>query len=165
MPLGCPLEPHELEVCEATALLTFYYRFYSQMSDAAFDVARGKALWAFYREFSAAFKELYAVPVILPGGYTPAKIFTLYVLIARAFLRIFENVLGASKPAGRLRAAIWESLFTYDLRRYGRSLCEQLGEFATLISGPSGTGKEVVARTIAGCRFQTFDQKTQKFSL
>jgi hypothetical protein len=160
---GQAASDYELELYEAAALLTLYYRFYNQMGEAAFDTSRGRGRWGFYRDFAAGFAHFHAVPVTLPGGYTTGRVFALYVQIVRGFLRIFESVLGSSKPAGRLRAAIWESIFTYNLRRYGRGLSERMGEFATLITGPSGTGKEVVARTIAACRFQPFDERSLSF--
>lgn len=149
----------DLELYEAAALLTIYYRFYQRITEAAFDVSRGPARWGFYREFAEVFAHYFGLPIALPGAYASGKVFALFVQIVRAFLRIFESVLGSSKPAGRLRAAIWQSLFTHDMRRYGRRLSTRMGEFATLITGPSGTGKEVVAKTIAACRFQPFDER------
>ena len=52
----------------------------------------------------------------------------------------------ASMPAAELRAAIWQSIFTHDLRRYRRTLYARMSDFVTLITGPSGTGKELAAR-------------------
>lgn len=153
----------DLELYEAAALLAIYYRFYPALSEAAFAEKQGKNRWAVYREFALAFDEFLTLPISLPGGYEKVTVFSLFVQIVRAFLRIFENVLGSSKPAGRLREVIWESIFTHDLRRYGRTLSRRMGEFATLIIGPSGTGKEVVARTISACRFQPFDPQTLSF--
>lgn len=155
--------PHELELYEAASFLTLYYRYYAAISDAVFGPKPTRNRWAFYRDFARDFDHFFAIPNTLPGGYSAVKVFALFVQIVRSFLHIFENVLGSGKPAGRLRAAIWQSLFTHDLRRYGRHLSERMGEFATLITGPSGTGKEVVARTIATCRYQPFDDKTLSF--
>ena len=53
-----------------------------------------------------------------------------------------------SMPAARLRASAWQSVFTHDMRRYGRTLYSRMHDFPTLITGPSGTGKELVARAI-----------------
>src|SRR5947209_7269614 len=44
-------------------------------------------------------------------------------------------------PAVRLRASVWQSVFTHDLRRYRRTLYTRMRDFPTLITGPSGTGK------------------------
>jgi len=66
-------------------------------------------------------------------------------------------------PAARLRASIWQSIFTHDMRRYRRTLYARMGEFATLITGPSGTGKELVARAIAQSRYVPFDADRMAF--
>jgi transcriptional regulator with PAS, ATPase and Fis domain len=39
-----------------------------------------------------------------------------------------------------------------------------MGEFATLITGPSGTGKELAARSIAESRYAPFDERTLAFA-
>jgi len=62
-----------------------------------------------------------------------------------------------------LRAAIWQSVFTHDIRRYQRALFPRMNEFATLITGPSGTGKELVARSIALSRYVPFDENRLAF--
>jgi len=67
-------------------------------------------------------------------------------------------------PAARLRAAVWQSVFTHDMRRYRRTLYARMGEFATLITGPSGTGKELVARAIADSRYVPFDDQRLTFA-
>ena len=64
----------------------------------------------------------------------------------------------------RLRAAIWQSVFTHDLKRYRRVLHARMGDFATLITGPSGTGKELVARAIALSRYLPFDPRRGGFT-
>jgi transcriptional regulator with PAS, ATPase and Fis domain len=65
--------------------------------------------------------------------------------------------------AARLRASVWQSVFTHDMRRYRRTLWARMGDFATLITGPSGTGKELVARAIAMSRYVDFDEAKLSF--
>ena len=65
--------------------------------------------------------------------------------------------------AARLRAAVWESIFTHDVRRYRRTLYRRMGEISTLIVGPSGTGKELVAQAIGLARYIPFNPKTLEF--
>ena len=50
------------------------------------------------------------------------------------------------------------------MRRYRRTLYARMGEFATLITGPSGTGKELVARAIAESRYVPFDDRRLAFA-
>jgi transcriptional regulator with PAS, ATPase and Fis domain len=50
------------------------------------------------------------------------------------------------------------------MRRYRRTLYGRMGEFATLITGPSGTGKELAARAIAESRYVPFDEQRLAFA-
>lgn len=84
--------------------------------------------------------------------------------IRRAFEVIFEGIIGASNPAATLRARIWESVFTYDMRRYERSLFDRMHQMNTLVVGPSGTGKELVARAIGQSRYVPFDARAERFT-
>jgi DNA-binding NtrC family response regulator len=84
----------------------------------------------------------------------------LFCQLGRAFHYIFHFLLGASRPAVELRAAVWQSIFTHDMRRYRRVLFDRMGDYATLITGPSGTGKELVARAVGLSRYVPFDPST-----
>jgi len=84
--------------------------------------------------------------------------------IRRAFAHIFDSIVGGSLPAAQLRAAVWQSLFTHDIRLCRRSLYNRMGDFTILISGPPGTGNELVARAIGLSRFIPFDADKQRFA-
>ena len=90
-------------------------------------------------------------------------IFACFFQLRRAFLYIFHYIVGHSKPAGKFRTAIWQSIFTHDMRRYRRKLYNRMGTIPTLITGPSGTGKELVARAIGLSRYIPFDVKNKRF--
>ncbi|HRE83740.1 MAG TPA: sigma 54-interacting transcriptional regulator [Opitutaceae bacterium] len=100
----------------------------------------------------------------LPRGWEPAHLFACAFQMRRAFHAIFHSLVGGSLPMATLRARIWQSIFTHDLRRYRQSLYARMGDFSTLIRGPSGTGKELVARALAWSRYLPFDPKTGKFA-
>jgi transcriptional regulator with AAA-type ATPase domain len=101
--------------------------------------------------------------VSFPTGHQAKHAFACYYQIVRAFHHIFAQIIGNSRPAARLRAAIWQSIFTHDIRRYRRTLFSRMSEFATLITGPSGTGKELVARSIALSRYVPFHEDRLNF--
>ena len=157
--LGSRAEVREpdLLLYEDALLFFFYYRYYQRLVVATFG-PREKARWGFYRDFADEWNFYFHIPgVTLPTGHVANHTFACYYQVVRAFHHIFEQIIGSSQPAARLRAAIWQSVFTHDIRRYRRTLFNRMSEFATLITGPSGTGKELVARSIALSRYVPFD--------
>src|SRR5690606_21990384 len=72
-------------------------------------------------------------------------------------------IAGANLPAARLRASIWQSVFTHDVRRYIRLMYQRMGDFTTLICGTSGTGKEIIASAIGLSRYIPFYPKARRF--
>lgn len=91
--------------------------------------------------------------------------FAFYFQLRRAWLTIFRFVVGRSKEMTKLRSRIWQSSFTYDMRRYQRSLYNRMGDVVTLITGPSGSGKELVAQAVGLSRFVPFDPVKQEFAV
>lgn len=83
--------------------------------------------------------------------------------VHRAFVNIFEFILGDSDPSVRLRGAVWQSVFTADLARYRRCLYDRMNALPVLITGPTGTGKELVARAIGLSQYIPFDEKRSRF--
>ena len=84
--------------------------------------------------------------------------------IERAFINIFQNIIGSSRSIVRLRATVWESIFTCNFKRYREGLYKGMSQITTLITGPSGTGKELVARAIACSGYIPFDANRQTFA-
>jgi len=121
--------------------------------------------WRFYREFLADWKRLCRIPnKRFESALEPAHVFACFRQIQRAFHHIHDNIIGNSMPAARLRASVWQSIFTHDMRRYRRTLYRKMGEFPTLVTGASGTGKELIARAIAGSRYVAFDADRVEFA-
>jgi len=134
-----------------------YQRYYENFAHATGN-------WAFYRKFAADWAYFFELPGKRYDTALPVEhFFACCWQLARAFHRIFDHIIGSSRPAARLRASIWESIFTCDLRRYRRVLWRKMGDFPTLITGPSGTGKELVARAIAGARYLPFNANRMTF--
>jgi DNA-binding NtrC family response regulator len=129
------------------------------------DFVAAKDHWRFYRDFLGDWTRLCRIPgKTLESSLPPAHVFACFRQIQRAFHHIYDNIIGNSMPAAQLRASIWQSIFTHDMRRYRRTLYRKMGEFPTLITGPSGTGKELIARAIAGSRYVPFDPDRMEFA-
>ena len=91
-------------------------------------------------------------------------LFACFWQLRRAFHFIYDNIIGGSRAATRLRTAVWHSIFTHDMRRYRRSLYFRMSDIATLITGPSGTGKELVAQAIGMARYIPFNARDRTFT-
>jgi transcriptional regulator with PAS, ATPase and Fis domain len=156
-----------MELYEDGLLYWLYYRYHDGIFDAGYTPPAGRATgnrWAFYTRYLRDWEHYFRIPgVQLPTGHEPRHTFACYYQIVRAFHNTFENIIGSSLPAARLRAAVWQSVFTHDIRRYRRTLFDRMGDFVTLVTGPSGTGKELVARAIALSRYVPFDDKRLGF--
>jgi len=120
-------------------------------------------------EFFDAFNRDVAQRLVIPGltlstANEIPHLFACYYQVARAFHSIFRCVIGGSEPTWRFRAAVWESVFTHDLRRYRRVLYARMADFVTLITGPSGSGKELAARAVGLSRYVPFDETGKCFA-
>ncbi len=119
----------------------------------------------FYGAFRNTLERLLRLPGITILDTEPAPhLFAYAFQLRRAFHYIHHALAGGSKPMVRLRAQIWESIFTRDTGRYRRALFASMHDYATLITGPSGTGKELVARAIGLSRYIPFDARCGEFS-
>jgi len=165
---GATATEHDLQLYEDAALHLLYQRSYRKFYDARFGPDSEVPIagrWRFYNEFLADWRHFFEIDDIrFPSGHEPRHTFACYRQIQRAFEYIFRDIIGNSMPAARLRASIWQSIFTHDIRRYRRTVYARMGEFATLITGPSGTGKELTARAIAESRYVPFDDRRLTFA-
>jgi hypothetical protein len=95
----------------------------------------------------------------------PEHLFACFFLFRRAFLHIFFNIIGTSKPVAELRSRVWESIVTHDLLAWMQGMHERMRDFPTLVTGPSGTGKERVAEAIGRSQYIPFDPKQGEFKI
>src|SRR5437667_6816888 len=163
-----PAAPREdLALYQDAILHLLYQRYYSRLFEAEFGQATRlphSGAWHFYREFLVDWRYFYGLDGVTFQPLDPCHVFACFRQIQRAFEHIFRDIIGGSIPAARLRASIWQSIFTHDMRRYRRTLYQRMGDFATLVTGPSGTGKELAARAIAYSRYVPFDEGRLAFA-
>lgn len=155
----------ELDEYESLVSYIIYYR-YQERFYQVITQSRDQCRVDFFPDFCEDIDFFYGV---LPAKrhlseQETIRLFSCLFQVRRAFHHIFHHIIGPSMTAARLRAAIWQSIFTHDMRRYRRSLCERLGDVSVLVTGPSGTGKELVARAIGQSRYMPFDPENRVFT-
>ena len=165
---GAIASAQDLLFYEDVALFLLFHRYRTHFDEVmvrVMSLKRTRQRCGFYVEFLHDWEHVFHIPgVALPAQYDAPHLFACFFQVRRAFHHIFQAIIGRSMAAARLRAAVWQAIFTHDMRRYRRTLYARMGDFTTLISGPSGTGKELVARAIGLSRYVPFDPKTLTFT-
>jgi len=144
------------------------YHAFNERFEQAIEKAmsgRGKLNVTFYKAFAAMSARLIEVPGVRHSREMKdyAHCFAVCFQLRRAFHHIFRHLIGASKPMIALRADVWQSIFTCDQRRYYWTYFKHMVDITTLVMGPSGTGKELVARAIGLSRYVPFDPAANRF--
>ena len=147
----------ELKLYRDVAWYALYNRWQEDLQRLAIDGDPTRRV-DFWPAFERSYDALLPSEIKPEGSLPPDLLFAIFFQLRRAFHFVFRSLYGSSLPVARLRAEIWNSVFTRDMRRYRRGLYKRLGDFTTLITGPSGTGKELVARAIGLSRFIPFDR-------
>jgi transcriptional regulator with AAA-type ATPase domain len=159
---GAAVSRDDAEVYEDLVIFILYHRYRQHLQEAVVRELRPgprERVW-FYKAFV---RDLQNLVLIVGGRIEPAHLLACFFQVRRAFFHIFSNIVGTSGPVARLRARVWQSIFTFDERRYRRALFGCMGDLACLVTGPSGTGKELVARAIGLSRYVPFDPATETF--
>src|SRR4051812_26289549 len=125
---GAKATAREAQLYEDLVMHVLYYRRHAMLERVIRDARAGRprsGIAAIYDDLLADLHYfLRDVPPTVgllqpPDG---AHLLAAFFQLRRAFDEIFHSIVGTSLPAARLRAAIWESIFTHDMRRYRRSL-------------------------------------------
>ena len=155
----------DLQLYEDVVVYLLFSRYEEDLYALLMDLRAATAPVGFYRKFRQDVERLLQIPraTVLADRDVP-HLFAGFFQVRRAFHYVFRYIIGNAPSVVRLRAAVWQSIFTRDMRRYRRSLYQRMGDVATLICGPSGTGKELVARAIGLARYIPFDLERQAFA-
>ena len=158
------LNAGELLLYEDLCLYALFARYELSLYELAIDESGQARKVGFYPAFKRDFERLLVEPQLtFRSGLNAATALAFFFQIRRAFHYIFRYLLGLSRPIAELRAETWHSVFTHDLRRYRSSVYRHMADIPTLIVGPSGTGKDLVAQAIGYSRYLPFDENRLSF--
>jgi transcriptional regulator with AAA-type ATPase domain len=163
-----PPTEHERETYRDLVVFALFYQFvdeFHRIIRQARERGAAPLRCAFYDRFRLEMERL--CPPDQPAlriETPPERIFATFFQVRRAYAHIHECIIGSSAESRRLRARVWQSIFTRDMARFERALIGRMGDLITLITGPSGSGKELVARAIGLSRHVPFDVTRREFA-
>ena len=164
---GAEFSDHEISLYEDLILYLLYDKYRSRLKQLMVEFSNNGDHQSCKETWNEFYTELARYRKPAEGRFTllnqEEHLWACYFQILRAFYHVFYCLVGSSVAAWRLRASIWESLLTHNLRRYVHSLHHCMHDIPTLITGPSGSGKELVARAISRSQYVPFDAGSGKF--
>jgi transcriptional regulator with AAA-type ATPase domain len=161
------LSPQQQSAAENLVLFNIFHELepeflsLSQALDSATFQYETQQLW---RQFLARLQASPLAPLAQAPQLQASHIFAIFFQMRRAFDIILKHISGSSRPSALLRSQIWESIFTHQLQRYREGLYRIMADIPTLISGPTGSGKELVAKAIGLSRYIPFLPDKAMFS-
>jgi MoxR-like ATPase len=104
---------------------------------------------------------------LVRGGLTreqAPRYFALYYQLRRAFYFIHRSLAGDCESMRRFREALWNNVFTHDMRGFETALWNRMEDFSTLLLGETGTGKGQAAAAICRSAFIPYLPQERRFA-
>jgi transcriptional regulator of acetoin/glycerol metabolism len=108
-----------------------------------------------------------AIAELVQHGFAPeraARLFAFFFQLRRAFYFIERSLAGECESMRRLREALWNNVFTHDMRAYEAALWDRMEDFSTLLLGETGTGKGQAAAAIGRSSFIPYLTGERRFA-
>src|SRR5687768_16660820 len=108
-----------------------------------------------------------AIADMVQHGFAPERaerLFAFFFQLRRAFYFIERSLAGECESMRRLREALWNNVFTHDMRAYEAALWHRMEDFSTLLLGETGTGKGQAAAAIGRSAFIPYLPGERRFA-
>src|SRR5262245_28570289 len=92
------------------------------------------------------------------------RYFAMFFQLRRAFYFIVGSLAGQCESMRRLRWALWNNVFTHNMRGYDTALWNRMEDFSTLLLGETGTGKGSAAAAIGRSEFIPYLASQHRFA-
>ena len=93
-----------------------------------------------------------------------ARFFAFFFQLRRAFYFIERSLAGQCESMRKFREALWNNVFTHDMRGYEAALWNRMEDFSTLLLGETGTGKGSAAAAIGRSEFIPYLPQQRRFA-
>ena len=155
-----PANAEERHLLEPALLYVSYHRYVPQLDALIERQVRGGA------PQPVPFAEE-AIAGMVEHGF-PAeravRLFAFFFQLRRAFYFIHRALAGECESMRRLREALWNNVFTHDMRAYEAALWSRMEDFSTLLLGETGTGKGQAAAAIGRSEFIPYLARERRFA-
>jgi sigma-54 dependent transcriptional regulator, flagellar regulatory protein len=155
------LSARDRALLEPALLYVFYHRYVAQL-DSLIErqTARHES------SLTVSFADD-AIADLARGGVDEERalrFFAFFFQLRRAFYFIGLSLAGESACMQRFRAALWNNIFTHDMRGYEAALWNRMEDFSTLLLGETGTGKGSAAAAIGRSGFIPYLHRERRFA-